>query len=270
MLASFLLAFREGVEITLIIVIIIGTLNRLNRKELYPVVWSGLISAAVASIYIAAILHNFGVTLEGRAEQIFEGGTMLLAACILTWMIFWMQSHSRSIKSMIEAGVRQSVSGTGNWALFSLAFIAIWREGIELAIYITASAFASDPMAVIIGTLLGLGGSFILGIAIYTAAIRLDLHFFFNFTSALLILFAAGLVAHGIHELIEANILPAIIEKVWDLSNILDNTSLPGSLLGIFFGYQATPSLLEMIFYFIYLSGVLLFLRRRELITSIT
>jgi high-affinity iron transporter len=270
MLASFLIAFREGVEIAVIFGIVVSTLRKLNRKELYPVVWSGFISAMAASIIIAVVLQKFGATLEGRAEQIFESATMLLAASILTWMIFWMQSQSRSIKGEIENSVRLSISETSNWALFSLAFIAIWREGVELAIYVTASTFASEVVPVLIGTILGLAASLILGIGIYSASIRLDLRFFFDFTSALLILFAAGLVANGFHELIEGGILPPIIPQVWDLSLILDPVSMPGRFLSAFFGYQATPSLLEMIFYFLYLGGVLILLRQRELIKSLS
>ena len=70
---------------------------------------------------------------------------------------------------------------------------------------------------------------------------------------ALLILFAAGLLAHGIHELQEAGLLPVVIEHVWDISPILSDEGTLGSLLKALLGYNANPSLLEVAGYIAYL-----------------
>ena len=83
---------------------------------------------------------------------------MLLAASVLTWMIFWMARQSRSVQADLERDVRQaSVSGS-SWALFSLAFVAVLREGIELALFLTAAAltlpgpaFAASQLETLLG-----------------------------------------------------------------------------------------------------------------------
>ena len=41
---------------------------------------------------------------------------------------------------------------------------------------------------------------------------------FFAATNVLLVLFAAGLVADGLHELVEAGVLPSIVEHLWDVN----------------------------------------------------
>lgn len=87
---------------------------------------------------------------------------------------------------------------------------------------------------------------------------------FFQFTGALLVLFAAGLIGHGVHELNEAGILPAIVEHVWDLSPLLDDQSTLGTMLKVMFGYNANPSLMEMLAYFLYLGGVIYLLWRNK------
>ncbi len=264
MLPAFLLALREGVEIVLIISIVLGTLRKINRGVYNHVVWVGVIGAVISSALVAIILLGMGASLSGKSEQIFEGFTMLLAALLLTWMIFWMQTQARSISTDLEVGVRHSVFRTNRWALFFLAFIAVLREGTELAIFFTATALATNPSSALIGTALGLVGAVAIGFAIFSASIRLDIRMFFQFTGALLVLFAAGLIGHGVHELNEAGILPAIVEHVWDLSPLLDDQSTLGTMLKVMFGYNANPSLMEMLAYFLYLGGVIYLLWRNK------
>ena len=85
---------------------------------------------------------------------------------------------------------------------------------------------------------------------------------FFRVTSILLIFFAAGLVAHGVHEFNEAGLIPAVVEHVWDLNPVLDESSALGQILKTIFGYNGNPSLTEVIAYFGYWLVVLLALRR--------
>lgn len=262
MLPGFLLALREGLEIALILGIVLGALKKTERSELGPMVWGGAITAALLSVLVAIILRSIGAALEGRAEEIFEGMMMLAAAGVLTWMIFWMQRQARYLKSELEAGVRQATGQAGRWALFSLAFIAVIREGIELALFLTAAALTSSGWATYLGAALGLLAAAGLGWALFSATLRLNLQVFFQVTSILLLLFAAGLVAHGIHELNEASVIPGVIEHVWDTNPYLDEASFSGSLLGTVFGYNGNPSLTEVLAYFGYLAVVLFALWR--------
>jgi high-affinity iron transporter len=91
---------------------------------------------------------------------------------------------------------------------------------------------------------------------------KINLNKFFNVTSVLLILFAAGLVAHGIHELQEAALIPTIMEHIWDFNPavnpdgsipILHENGVVGSIFKNLFGYNGNPSLLEVLGYFAYL-----------------
>jgi len=81
-------------------------------------------------------------------------------------------------------------------------------------------------------------------------------------TGFLLILFAAGLVAHGVHEFNEIGWIPAVIEHVWDVNTILDENSVAGQLLKTLFGYNGNPSLTQIIAYFAYLAVVTILWRR--------
>jgi len=275
MLATYLLSLREGLEAALIIGIVLGAVSKIRRTDLIPAVWLGTLSAVGVSIVTAIVLTSFGMSLEEEAEQIFEGITMLIAAGILTWMIFWMGKQARFLKSELEDGVNKAAASTGKRAVFMLAFMAVVREGVELAIFITAAFFAGDPSQVmnntiqtLVGTILGLGTAALLGYTIFATTVRLDLRRFFQVTGIMLILFAAGLVAHGVHEFNEVGWIPVIVEHIWDVNMILDENSVAGQLLKTLFGYNGNPSLTEMIAYFAYIITTYIFWRRENTVLA--
>ena len=264
MLPSYVLALREGLEAALIIGIVLGALKKINRGEYNRFVWYGAFLAGAVSVTAALILNAVGASFTGVAEDVFEGITMLLAAGVLTWMIFWMQRQAHNIKYDLEADVRQAVSKNSGRALFALAFFAVVREGIELALFLTATNITSDSRQVIIGGLLGLGTAVVLGYLLFATTVRLNLGQFFKVTSILLIFFAAGLVAYGVHELIEAGWIPAGIEHVWDINPIIDEKSTLGLILKALFGYNGNPALVEVIAYVSYLVIIFLALWMRS------
>lgn len=262
MLPAFLLALREGLEAALIVGIVLGALRQLGQSQQRGAVWQGVGAAIVVSLAAAVGLMAVGLKLEGKVEQIFEGVTMLLAAAILTWMIFWMRSQGRRLSRELEQGVRQALGSGSRWALFGLAFIAVVREGIETALFLTASAFTAGAQATLAGALLGLLTAAALGYLIFAATWRLSIQRFFQVTSALLILFAAGLVAHGIHEFNEVGWIPAVIEHVWDTNRLLNENSSVGLILKALFGYNGNPSLTEVLGYITYWVVIVLAVRR--------
>ena len=264
MLASFLLSLREGLEAALIIGIVLGVLLKLKQTDLNKTVWAGA-GVAVALSAIAAVgLNLLGMKFEGRGEQIFEGVAMLLAAGVLTWMIFWMHNTAPNLKAEIEAKTQKAVYGKGRNALFALAFLAVFREGIELALFLLAVQEASSPLQTLSGTVLGLAGAAVLGWVLFTSTRKLSLRGFFQVTNVLLIIFAAGMVAYGVHELNEAGIIPSVIEHVWDVNHILNEKSEVGLLLKALTGYNGNPSLTEVIAYLTYIGGIATYVFTRK------
>jgi len=261
MFASFLLALREGLEAALIIGIIIGALTKLNDTHLKPAVWLGAAVAVLLSLFAGFGLFRFGVSLQGNAEKLFEGATMLLAAGVLTWMIFWMKRQSQSMKKNLETDVLTASRQTAFLSLAFLAFITIIREGVELALFLTAAAFSVDQNQVLWGAVAGLGVAILLGWLLYTSSVQLNLRRFFNATSFLLLIFAAGLVAHGVHEFNELGWIPAVVDPIWNMNHILDESSPIGQVLKALFGYNGNPSLTEVLSYLGYMLLIIVGLR---------
>ena len=256
MFASFLITLREGLEAALIVGIVLSVLRKLGQSDRSRPVWLGVAVAVLVSVVAGLTLNALGVAFEGRGEEIFEGVAMLLAAAVLSWMIFWMQRQGRQEQADLELDVRRAVRTGSAWALFSLAFVAVVREGIETVLFLTAASFSATPAQTQIGGALGLAVALVLGWLIFVAGKQLNVRAFFRTTSVLLILFAAGLLAHGVHELQEAALLPILVEHVYDINPVLDENGAVGVFLKALFGYNGNPSLLEGIAYVIYLGVV--------------
>ena len=263
---AFLLSLREGLEAALIIGIALGALRRLGRARQARYVWLGVGVAALASAVAAFALNAVGATFEGTAAQVFEGVMMLLAAGVLTWMIFWMQREGGRMKERLTADVAAATEddGRSNLSLFLLAFLAVFREGIELALFLVAATFATTPGQTVVGALLGLAAAAGLGYLMFRGSLRLNVGLFFRITSLLLIFFAAGMVAYGAHELVEAGVLPALLDPLYDVNPVLSDQAGLGLALKTLFGYNGNPALIETIIWVAYFAAVWLALRARE------
>ena len=116
-----------------------------------------------------------------------------------------------------------------------------------------AARLASNPLETIFGSLIGLAGAAMLGIfAFRTTTRKLSLKNVFRVTNVFLALFAAGLVAHGVHEFIEIGLIPPLVAPVWNLNGLIPEQSHPGQFLSALFGYNGSPTLTEVIAYFGY------------------
>jgi len=254
MFTSYILTFREGLEAALIISILLGVLNKIDKRNHRSIVWNGASIAAVFSIALGVLLNYLGTSFEGRAEEIFEGIIMLIVAGILTWTVFWMQAQSKVMSEKLKEDLQKAALLDNKTALFSIAFLSVFREGIELALFLTAVSMSSDKFQVILGAGLGFVSVVILAVILFRSLVRLDISRFFHVTSIILVLFAAGLVALGVHELNESGIIPALVEHVWDINFILDEKSIIGEILKVLVGYNGNPSLTEVIAYIAYLA----------------
>jgi high-affinity iron transporter len=247
--AAFLIALREGLEASLIIGIVFSFLRKTGQTRYRRYAWAGVGAALALSALVALGIQSIGAKLEGPAEQIFEGTMMLLATLVLTWMIYWMKVQARSLRGALESELAQALEAGSPRSLFAVTFFAVVREGVEMALLLAATAFVTNGMDTLIGSLLGLGAAALTGVLLYASVVRLNIRMFFSVSSVLLLLFAAGLFASSLHEFQEAGLLLTIQEHIWDVSRLLSAESPIGQVLRALFGYNPSPSLVEVIGY---------------------
>lgn len=262
MIESFLITSRETLEASLVVGIVLAYLNRTNNQSYKKTVYYGILFGILASILSAFIFTIFAHGFEGKAEKIFEGTTMLIGAFLLTTMILWMMRQKHILKK-IEGRVEKHLMGAplfSHIGIFMVIFIAIIREGVEAVIFLNAINYASGIN--FLGGTLGIIAAIAVGYLFFVSTRKINLKKLFSVSSILLILFAAGLTAHGIHEFEEAGVVRGIIAPLFDINHILDEKGVLGSFLKGLFGYNGNPSLLEVMAYSSYLILILYLYRR--------
>ncbi len=256
MIASFIIMFREALEAGLIIGIILSYLSRTGQTRYNNLVYYGLLSGIVASVVGAVLFSAVAGGFTGTAEQVFEGATMIIGAALLTTMIIWMM-RQRHIAAELERKVSTELKEAHKLGLFLLIFFSVLREGIEAVIFLGAASFVSEGNN-LIGAIIGIAVAIVVVYLIFVGAKRIDIKKFFTVTSALLILFAAGLVSQGVHEFQEAGVLPTYVEHVYNINPPLNpDGSYPplhengyvGSIFKSLIGYDGAPSLLQLLSY---------------------
>lgn len=265
-----LTGLREGVEAALIVSIILAYLAKTGNQRYFGMIWVGAGAAIVLSVVIGLVLFNTVGGFEEPAEQIFEGFLMIIAAAVVTWMLFWMRRTAANIKGELHAGVDRALANGGIFGLAALAFTAVIREGIETALFLMgqATAAGTEAMSTLIGALVGLLIAVGIGYGLYRGARVINLRTFFQWTGIALIFIAAGLLSHGIHEFIEAGWITIGTSTAFDISAILPHEAadgglgVVGSILRAMFGYTSTPEWITFIAWLTYVVVVLtLYLR---------
>jgi len=219
MFASFLITFREGLEAALIVGIVAALLVRLGAGSYLKYVAYAVLSAAAASVVLAWLFSVAFGGFEGRVEAVFEGLLMLTAAGVLTYMVIWMHRQAKQLRSRFERRVAGAVRSRDAAGIFTLVFVSVVREGIETVLFFQALALRLEGRAVSLGgAFLGLGSAALLAGLFFLTTRNISLRPFFRITAVLLVVVAAGLAAHGVHELQEAKVLPVFKEHVFDLN----------------------------------------------------
>jgi high-affinity iron transporter len=235
MLANYLIGLREGLEATLVVVILVAYLVKSDRRGLLPRIWAGVAIAVVVSLAFGALLTWGPSNLTHEAQEAIGGGLSIVAVAFVTWMVMWMARSARGLSGELKGQVdRAAAAGTGS--LVVVAMLAVGREGLETALFLWAATQAATSgttsgTAPLLGAALGLLTAVVLGYLFYRGAVKINLSKFFTWTGAILILVAAGVLSYGVHDLQEAGILPGLNSLAFDVSGVIAPGSWIGTLL---------------------------------------
>lgn len=267
MFANYLIGLREGLEASLVVVILVAYLVRSQRRHLLPQVWAGVGAAVAISLGFGALLTFGPRGLTFEAQEAIGGALSIVAVGFVTWMIFWMARSARGLSSELRGRV-DAAAQVGRGSLVLVAMLAVGREGLETALFLWAATQAAardnaSTTAPLLGALLGLLTAVVLGRLVYQGAVRLDLGRFFAWTGGFLILVAGGVLAYGIHDLQEAGILPGLHNLAFDVSHIIDPSGWVAALLKGTLNFSPATTWLEAIAWVGYVVPVsILFIRR--------
>ena len=195
MLAGFLIGFREALEAALIVGVLISLLYRTKRELMAKWIWSGVVLALIASVLTWMIFEIFVGEFSKKNEELFEGLLYLVAAILITTVILHVIGHAS--KEVLENKAERAIEIREAFGIGLLAFVSVWREGVETVIFIGAGTENSDAIT---GLFIGIVLAAAIGYVLFATTKNLDIRFMFNVSTSLLIGFAAYLVMKAIHE----------------------------------------------------------------------
>ncbi|MEB3226434.1 MAG: FTR1 family protein [Synechococcus sp.] len=281
-LPAFVITLREGFEAALVVGIVLACLAKAQQTQLQRWVYGGIFAGLGASVLVGWGLWGLLLRLTTGdgvytpvLKQILEGSFGVVAIAMLSWMLIWMTRQAKSLKSEVEGALQAALqeTETAAWAVFSLIFIAVLREGFETVIFIVAQ-FQGGWLMPSLGAVSGLTVATVLGVLLFALGVRINVKLFFQVMGVLLLLIIAGLVV-GVLKHIDGAIAffvqvqpqyqalcisPAascvLGIQLWDWSEILPDKQFPGILLKSLLGYRQKMYLAQAIAYVLFLGSV--------------
>jgi high-affinity iron transporter len=209
-LQSFLIILREGFEAILVIGAVVAFLLKTGHRERLRSIWVGVAAALVASAATAVIVATV-LSAVPASRELIEGATMLVAVAVLFSVSYWLISKVEAAKwqKFIRAKVNAALEHGGGKALAFVAFLAVYREGAETALFYQAlfNEGTGNGLPIALGLLLGFGALAIVFTLFYRFGVRIPLRPFFATTSVLLYYMAFVFMGKGIRELQEGNLM---------------------------------------------------------------
>jgi len=263
MIPTFVIFLREGVEASMIVAILLSYLDQIGQRRHFRDVFAGVAAALVlvlgGGIAAYELIHRYA---GSTAQTVFETVTYLLAAVLLTYMTFWMQAHSRTMKTELMARSDAALEGRTRWGLRILAFQAVGREGLETMVFTLAIVFASTTQAgtpvghrsLLVGGVLGLVVALAIAYVIFRLGRRINLGLFFRVVGVVLMVFAAGLLADAVQNMQQLGWLPFLDHPLWDTSGYLAESSNLGDVVHSLLGYADRPTVLQAVVWATYLA----------------
>lgn len=264
MIPTFVIFLREGVEASMIVAILLTYLDQIGQRRHFRDVFAGVAAAVVLMVgggvgaYLA--IHNYA---DSTAKTVFETVTYLLAAAVLTYMTFWMQSHSRTMTDDLRRRSDGALEGRTRWGLGLLAFQAVGREGLETMVFTLAIVFASAKQAptaarghgLLIGAALGLVVALAIAYAVFTLGRRINMGLFFRVIGIVLMVFAAGLLVDAVENMQQLGWLPFLDHAMWNTSSYLSESSSLGDAVHSLLGYVDHPTVLQAVAWVTYVAA---------------
>ncbi len=258
MLANYLIGLREGLEATLVVVILVAYLVKSQRRELLGRVWAGVGIAVLVSLAFGALLTFGPRGLTFEAQEALGGTLSIIAVGFVTWMVMWMARSARSLSGDLKGAVDKAAAA-GGASLMLVALLAVGREGLETALFLwaatqAAAGGAGSTTLPLVGAALGLLTAVVIGYLFYKGALKINLGRFFTWTGAILIVVAAGVLSYGVHDLQEAGILPGLNALAFDVSGTIPPGSVVGTLLKGTLNFSPATTWLEAVVWVIYIA----------------
>jgi len=267
-MASSIIVFREVLEMTLVVSILLSVTRGLYRSR--ALISIGVISGLIAASIVALFMQEMEESMDGNGEFVFNAVVLLIATCLIAWTVIWMSKQGRQMASDLkQAGARVVAGDAPKLALITLSFAAVMREGSEAVFFLFGAAQMIQSEAdMFYGSVLGFVAGGLLGWLLYRGLSLLPLRPMLQLTSWFLILLAAGMASQAASNLVIIDMLPPLVDSLWNTSQWLSEDSFLGEFLQVAIGYDTQPSGIQLLAFIVVLAGIGAFKHHAEHMTS--
>lgn len=207
-IGAFTILLREGLEALLIVIAMIAFLRKADRGEMVRHVHRGWVVALIAGAITWAVA-TFFIGVSGASRELTEGFGSLFAAAVLLSVGVWMHGKSQAgeWQRYINETLGKALSRGSAWFLFSLAFIAVYREVFETILFYAALTAQGSGAVIVAGAASAVALLGIIAWVMLRFSAKLPVSEFFRYSSALIAVLAVVLAGKGVAALQEAGMI---------------------------------------------------------------
>ncbi|MDX8395886.1 MAG: FTR1 family protein [Mariprofundaceae bacterium] len=261
MISSMVIVFREMLEMALVIgVLLVATRGMPGSRR-----WIGAGMAIGASVAIALglFMEELENSFDGDGEFLFNAIVLSIASVLIAWTVIWMSQHGREMTARMKHVGKSVAEGDMPYrALAVVSMAVVMREGAEAVFFLFGAASAGvEAASMLTGSIMGVLLGLILGVIVYRGLLRIPLDYVFSVVGWVLIFLAAGMASQAAFNLVLIDMLPELIESVWNTSSLLSQESAVGELLHVLVGYDENPSGMQLLVFVLFFTVLVGFRR---------
>lgn len=257
MLATALIVFRETLEAALFIGIVAAATRGVAGRGRW--LGGGVAAGVLGALLLALLAESIAAWADGVGQDLVNAAILGAAFLMLAWHGVWGAQHGR--EAAADAKRMGSTVRDGGKAPVALAVacaLAVLREGAETVLFVMGMASSSEGTSPWPGIGLGLAAGVALGALLYFGLSKIPVARVMAVTQLMILLVTASVASQLAQSLMQAGLVHALAEPLWDSSGWLAPESALGALLHALAGYEARPTGLQLLFYFGALAGIAL------------
>jgi len=257
MISALIIVFREVLEAALVIGVLLAATRQLAASRRWIAL--GALAGVGGALLVALFMDELESSVSGDGEFLYNAILLFTASLLIAWTVIWMSQHGRQMAARMRH-VGQSVVGgeSPHTALAVVSMAAVMREGGEAEFFLFGAAQSAheDGYSMVAGSALGIMLGVVTGYVVYRGLVRIPMKHLFGIIGWLLIFLAAGMASQATWNLVQIDMLPPLVDTLWDSSAWLAQSSFVGEVLHVMIGYDDQPSGMQMLVFVLALSAM--------------